>query len=226
MERTDYTDEARRARPTRPTRSGGRLAAGASGAVEGLAQGLEENDLGRGVGDAIDQGSRLLHAVGDGRIAQAVGQKAEVVKQKATAAIERTKEGAQAVAETGRRAAEAPPRIAEDLKEAANAWVAGVARGAGLYAAAAFAGVVALVAFTIAAAVALNDVLGDAWGTVIVAGVYVAAAATFFTMARSARERGRARAAEHLHEAREEVRSVTRPLRSLNQRKHIDHMEI
>src|SRR5688500_2729646 len=129
------------------------------GAADGLADGLEREDIQGEVHGAISQVERTLDDHPSPR-SERLRARLERLDDKVETLIDKTKVRARAVAETARRAKNAPPKVADDLKVAARSWSRGFAQNVGFVAAAGFVGLVALVVLTVGMVQGLND----AWG--------------------------------------------------------------
>src|SRR5687768_11129179 len=112
-----------------------RSQAAIEGAADGLADGLEREDIEGEVHGAISQVERTLEENPSPR-ADRLRARLERLDDKVETLIDKTKVRARAVAETARRAKNAPPKVADDLKIAARSWSRGFAQNVGFMAAA------------------------------------------------------------------------------------------
>lgn len=224
--------ESQAGAPREPYTPRNKVAAGLLGALDGLAQGLEANDVAATTDRAMAETTavvagveRGIHRSGfakskrggrharRGRAPHPVSRPMRRARRVVRHAIERTQSGAHAVAETGRRAMRAPPLVVNDLKQAATSYGKGWAKGIAFYA---IAGVVAIAAFACLTAgfvIGLNLLLGPPWGAFVVAAVYVGVALVFVNKAGKAVRRGTVEATRHVGDAKRHIREVGEPIR-------------
>ncbi|HET6398465.1 MAG TPA: phage holin family protein [Candidatus Thermoplasmatota archaeon] len=225
--------------PERPAGTIEKLAAGVAGAAEGLEEGLEREDLTGSTDRAITQAGLVYDAVreegqaqfgrgGTAAVAHAgqaaadrVRERVHVARDRAHRMAHEARERAEAVAETAHRAKVAPGAVATDLRQAASAWTKGMLAGIGMYAAAGALALAAFVLLTYALVESINEAIGDPAGGWIVAIAYAAVAGVCIAFARKAQKAGRKEAQGKVEEARQEVRSVTEPLRRVTARRRL-----
>jgi hypothetical protein len=225
-ERDSYGASRRKARREDPERPRPRIqewrvGAAVEGAADGLDEGIERHEAGPALRRMSEQVGKAAVAVTPDSTDPKTGSsrrerlraKMDRVDEKVTEVVDGTRVKARAVAETVRRGKDAPPKVAEDVKEAAKAYATGMVAGLGLYIAAGVLALAAAVVLTVACVQGLNRAWGAPWGTFTVAAVYAVLTAFCYFMAKGRAEAGREEAKGHLSEARDEIRHVTLPVR-------------
>lgn len=193
-----------------------RATAAVEGAGDGLADGIEREDL-RGKAAHLAQTASPIAQ--RGVRSERLRARLEQVDDKVSSAIDATRTKARAVAESARRARHAPGQALERVQHAAKAYAGGLAASIGFYAAAGLVGAITLVLLTVGFVQGLTELWGRPWGALAVALAYGIVALALATAAKGRAARGRSEARRDLEVAKAEVRQVAEPIRDAFRRK-------
>jgi len=202
-----------------------KLLAALSGAAEGFAEESRNGSLPAVVGAAVERTQEARVELGGfaGGSTQTMESGPSFVERgeaaasrAAESAAARAADAANAVATAADRASRAASAVAYEARATSKAAARRAGRALAAYAVAALFAVTTFALLTAAFAGVLDDVLGFPWGAIVLALVYAIIAAIAYAFANRGIDRAKARVERGVAAAREEIRSITRPVERFN----------